>query len=193
VDAPPTLISRVTGVLIEPARRTGHLTMVTQAMVPRGDGRRQRPRDWSVVCRQDIRQRRARPRPRCGAGSQRVRIGSHLSTPAYSLSTRSGQRERRGGKYLTDTTGASATGFVPRLADHLPHNGRRRRRAHLHAWWVDNNRLDFPRGYHIEPSGGLRLPGFGVMSGHRALLAPAAATGSTQERLSALLWDQGQL
>jgi hypothetical protein len=26
---------------------------------------------------------------------------------------------------------------------------------HLYTpWWLDNKKLDFPRGYHIEPSGG---------------------------------------
>jgi choline dehydrogenase-like flavoprotein len=35
---------------------------------------------------------------------------------------------------------------------------------HLYTpWWLDNKKLDFPRGYHIEPSGGRRMPsaGFG--------------------------------
>jgi len=33
-------------------------------------------------------------------------------------------------------------------------------------WWLDNKKLDFPRGYHIELGGGRRgAPGFGIMGG----------------------------
>jgi choline dehydrogenase-like flavoprotein len=32
-------------------------------------------------------------------------------------------------------------------------------------WWLDNKKLDFPRGYHIEPWGGRDMPGYGFMSG----------------------------
>jgi choline dehydrogenase-like flavoprotein len=35
-------------------------------------------------------------------------------------------------------------------------------------WWLDNQKLDFPRGYHIEPWGGRGMPGAGFMGGvHR--------------------------
>jgi len=30
-------------------------------------------------------------------------------------------------------------------------------------WWLDNRKLDFPRGYHIEVGGGRRMPSFGFM------------------------------
>ncbi len=32
-------------------------------------------------------------------------------------------------------------------------------------WWLDNKKLDFPRGYHIEVWGGLGQPGYGFMGG----------------------------
>jgi choline dehydrogenase-like flavoprotein len=32
-------------------------------------------------------------------------------------------------------------------------------------WWLDNRKLDFPRGYHIEVGGGRRMPSFGFMGG----------------------------
>jgi hypothetical protein len=28
-------------------------------------------------------------------------------------------------------------------------------------WWLDNKKLDFPRGYHIEYYGGMGMPGYG--------------------------------
>ena len=70
------------------------------------------------------------------------------------------------GKYLTDTTGTDVVGFIPRLAGHVPHNEDGVGGAHLYMpWWLDNRKLDFPRGYHIEIGGGRRMPGFGVLGG----------------------------
>ena len=68
------------------------------------------------------------------------------------------------GRYLTDSTGASVTGFIPKLMDQIPHNEDGIQGAHLYIpWWLDNRKLDFPRGYHVELGGGLRMPsaGFG--------------------------------
>ncbi len=49
----------------------------------------------------------------------------------------------------------------------VPHNEDGAGGAHLYMpWWVDNKKLDFPRGYHIELGGGRRsAPGFGIMGG----------------------------
>jgi choline dehydrogenase-like flavoprotein len=70
------------------------------------------------------------------------------------------------GRYLTDTTGTSVAGFIPRLMDHVPHNEDGVGGAHLYMpWWLDNARLDFPRGYHIEIWGGLDVPTAGFGSG----------------------------
>ncbi|MBI2401970.1 MAG: GMC family oxidoreductase [Gemmatimonadetes bacterium] len=70
------------------------------------------------------------------------------------------------GKYLTDTTGTSVSGFVPALMDGVHHNEDGVGGAHLYMpWWLDNAKLDFPRGYHIEIGGGRGLPGFGVLGG----------------------------
>jgi choline dehydrogenase-like flavoprotein len=68
------------------------------------------------------------------------------------------------GKYLTDTTGAGVTGFIPKLMDGIPHNEDGAGGAHLFMpWWLDNSKLDFPRGYHIEIGGGRRMPNFGFL------------------------------
>src|SRR2546427_454702 len=63
------------------------------------------------------------------------------------------------GKYLTDTTGTDAGGFVPKLMDPIPHNHDGVGGLHVYMpWWLDNKKLDFPRGYHIEVWGGAGLP-----------------------------------
>jgi hypothetical protein len=48
--------------------------------------------------------------------------------------------------------------------DWMPHNEDGIQGAHLYIpWWVDNKKMDFPRGYHVELGGGRRMPsaGFG--------------------------------
>jgi choline dehydrogenase-like flavoprotein len=69
------------------------------------------------------------------------------------------------GRYLTDSTGTSMSGFIPAMMNGVPHNEDGASGSHLYMpWWLDNRSLDFPRGYHIELGGGRRMPGFGVMS-----------------------------
>jgi len=70
------------------------------------------------------------------------------------------------GKYITDTTGSDLAGFIPRLADGIPHNEDGVGGMHLYMpWWIDNKTLDFPRGYHIEVWGGRGMPSYGFMGG----------------------------
>ena len=70
------------------------------------------------------------------------------------------------GKYLTDTTGTSVRGFIPKMMNSVPHNEDGASGSHLYMpWWGDNKKLDFPRGYHIELGGGRRMPGFGTLGG----------------------------
>jgi len=66
------------------------------------------------------------------------------------------------GKYLMDSTGASLMGIVPKLADYIPHNEDGVGGMHLYTpWWANNKKLDFPRGYHIEMWGGRQMPSYG--------------------------------
>ena len=70
------------------------------------------------------------------------------------------------GKYLMDSTGTSVSGFIPKLMDGTPHNEDGVGGMHLYMpWWLDNKKLDFPRGYHIELGGGRRMPNAGFGSG----------------------------
>ena len=71
------------------------------------------------------------------------------------------------GRYLTDSTGLTVSGHVPKLADGVPHNEDGVGGMHLYMpWWLDNAKLDFPRGYHVEISGGRRgAPSYGILGG----------------------------
>ncbi len=68
------------------------------------------------------------------------------------------------GRYLTDSTGLGVTGFVPSMMSAPPHNCDGVGGGHLFMpWWLDNRKLDFARGYHIEIGGGRRMPSAGFM------------------------------
>jgi choline dehydrogenase-like flavoprotein len=80
------------------------------------------------------------------------------------------------GKYLTDTTGLSVSGFIPKLMNGVKHNEDGVGGMHIFMpWWLDNKKLDFPRGYHIEPGGGHGMPMFGFMGGIQNQLRAQAA------------------
>ena len=66
------------------------------------------------------------------------------------------------GKYLHDSTGSSRAGFVPGLTDRKRYNEDGVGGLHVYSpWWLDNSKLDFPRGYHIEYGGGMTQPSYG--------------------------------
>ena len=70
------------------------------------------------------------------------------------------------GKYLNDSTGADRSGFVPALMNRKRYNEDGVGGLHMYTpWWLDNKKLDFPRGYHIEYWGGMGMPGFGFGMG----------------------------
>ena len=69
-------------------------------------------------------------------------------------------------------------------------------------WWGDNKKLDFPRGYHIEPGGGRGMPSFGFMGGvhnhvrRRGLGQTPSGPRLRQDaqgRLPPVLWSDGRL
>src|SRR5581483_11886826 len=63
------------------------------------------------------------------------------------------------GRNLTDSTGLTVQAHIPKMADGVPHNEDGTGGSHLYMpWWLDNRKLDFPRGYHIELNGGRRAP-----------------------------------
>jgi choline dehydrogenase-like flavoprotein len=70
------------------------------------------------------------------------------------------------GKYLHDTTGSSRMGIMPELIDRDRYNEDGVGGLHVYTpWWLDNKKLDFARGYHIEYWGGMGMPGYGTGMG----------------------------
>ena len=153
-------------VLLPPALATGRLRIITNAMareVVTDDGGL--AAGVSYVDTKDRRDYEVRARIVVLAASAcetaRLLLNSN-SRASEGLANSSGVV----GKYLTDSTGLSVSGYVPALADGVPHNEDGIGGMHLYVpWWLDNKALDFPRGYHVELGGGRHAPSFGVLGG----------------------------
>lgn len=159
-----------TNVFILPAVRAGRLELITDAMVREVTvDAAGRATGVSYIDKSDGTDKRIDARivilAASACESARILLNSKSSRFPQGLANSSGVV----GRYLTDTTGVSVSGFIPAMADHIPHDEVAVGGAHIYMpWWLDNTKLDFPRGYHIEVYGGLGAPGAGFMGGiHR--------------------------
>ena len=67
------------------------------------------------------------------------------------------------GKYLHDSTGADRMAFVPALMNRKRYNEDGVGGMHVYSpWWLDNKKLDCPRGDHLEQWGGMGMPSYGT-------------------------------
>ncbi len=74
------------------------------------------------------------------------------------------------GKFLHDSTGADMGGILPKLVGRKRYNEDGVGGLHVYSpWWLDNKKLDFARGYHIEYWGGMGMPGYGFGFGMQSL------------------------
>jgi choline dehydrogenase-like flavoprotein len=159
-----------TNVLIAPALATGKLTLLTNAMAREvlvdASGR---ATGVAYIDKATGTDRRVRAKVVVLAASAletaRLLLNSKSSRFPNGLANSSGTV----GKYITDTTGTDVGGFIPKMMDHVPHNHDGVGGMHLYMpWWLDNAKLDFPRGYHIEVWGGPHVPSYDFMGGiHR--------------------------
>jgi choline dehydrogenase-like flavoprotein len=154
-------------VLLPPALATGRLTIVTSAMAREVTVDEQGLANGvSYIDKATNRDHHVRARivvvAASACESARLLLNSTSSKFPQGLANSSGVV----GRYLTDTTGTGVRGFIPRMMDGVPHNEDGASGAHLYMpWWLDNRKLDFPRGYHIEIGGGRRMPGMGTFNG----------------------------
>jgi choline dehydrogenase-like flavoprotein len=159
-----------TGVLLPPALKTGRLKILTGAMAREvmtdSEGL---ATGVSYIDTSDSREYQLKARivvlAASACESARLLLNSRSPRHPDGLANSSGTV----GRYLTDTTGTSVAGYIPALMDGVPHNEDGVGGMHLYMpWWLDNRKLDFPRGYHIEFGGGRDMPGYGIMGGiHR--------------------------
>lgn len=86
------------------------------------------------------------------------------------------------GKYLHDSTGAAMGGVLPHLMGRKRYNEDGVGGMHVYTpWWLDNKKLDFPRGYHIEYWGGMQQPAYGFGWGIENLNGKMQVHGKTKE------------
>jgi choline dehydrogenase-like flavoprotein len=155
------------GVLVDPALKTGRLTLITDAMVREVTvGKDGLATGVLYVDKASGTEKAVNARvvvlAASACESARLLLNSRSSRFPDGLANSSGVV----GRYLTDTTGTDVSGFIPKMVDHVPHNEDGVGGAHIYMpWWLDNSKLDFPRGYHIEVGGGLRVPSYGFMGG----------------------------
>jgi choline dehydrogenase-like flavoprotein len=152
-------------VLIPPARATGRLQIVADAMAREvtvdGNGLAD---GVAYIDKKTGFDNHVRARivvvAASACESARLLLNSKSAKFPHGLGNSSGNV----GKNLTDSTGLGVTGFIPKMMDMPPHNEDGVGGMHLYMpWWLDNKKLDFPRGYHIEISGGRRMPGAGFI------------------------------
>jgi choline dehydrogenase-like flavoprotein len=154
-------------VLIAPALQTGKLTLLTNAMAREVTvGPNGLATGVSYINKTTGTDEHVRAKVVVVAASAmetaRLLLNSKSAQFANGLANSSGIV----GKYLTDTTGAGVSGHIPSMEDHIPHNHDGVGGMHVYMpWWLDNKKLDFPRGYHIEVYGGAGQPGAGFGGG----------------------------
>jgi choline dehydrogenase-like flavoprotein len=153
-------------VLIRPALATRRLTLVTNAMAREVTiGKNGTATGVTYIDTRNGAERHVEAKVIVLAASAfesvRIFLNSKSSRFPDGLANSSGVL----GKYVTDTTGTGVTGTIPAMLDHVRHNDSGTGGSHYYMpWWLDNAKLDFPRGYHIEIGGGYGGPpsyGFG--------------------------------
>jgi choline dehydrogenase-like flavoprotein len=101
-----------------------------------------------------------------GCESARILLNSKSALFPGGLANSSGKV----GRYLMDTVGSSLMGQIPALENCPAYNEDGASGMHVYVpWWLyreqQAQRLDFPRGYHIELGGGRQMPAAGLFDG----------------------------
>jgi len=154
-------------VLLPPALDTGRLEIITGAMarevVTDSSGLAKGVSYVDVNTGQEV-QVRARTVVLAASACESARLLLNSKSPIHpnGLANSSGCV----GRYLTDTPGISVGGQIPKLESQPSYNEDGVGGLHLYIpWWLDNRKLDFPRGYHLEQWGGRGMPSYGFMGG----------------------------
>jgi choline dehydrogenase-like flavoprotein len=150
-------------VLVKPAIKTGNVDVIANAMArevltnEKGDAT-----GVSYVSKDDMQEYQVSARVvilAASAGeSARLLLNSKSAAHPNGLANSSNVV----GKYLHDSTGVAMGGVLPKLFNRKRYNEDGVGGMHVYSpWWLDNKKLDFPRGYHIEYWGGMGMPSYG--------------------------------
>jgi choline dehydrogenase-like flavoprotein len=170
-------------VLVKPAVMTGNVDMITGAMAREvltdNEGK---AKGISYVNKMD--------KQEYLINAKVVILGASTCETARLLLNSKSQKHPNGlanssgvvGHYLHDSTGAALGGVIPNLMGRKRYNEDGVGGMHVYTpWWLDNKKLDFPRGYHIEYWGGMSQPGYGFGMGTQGLNGKFKVNGKTKE------------
>jgi choline dehydrogenase-like flavoprotein len=170
-------------VLVKPAMATGNVDVITNAMAREVlTDKEGLATGVSYVNKEDLQEYQVQ-------GKVVILAASACETSRLMLNSKS-QRHPNGlsnssnvvGKYLHDSTGAGMGGYIPNLFGRKRYNEDGVGGMHVYSpWWLDNKKLDFPRGYHIEYGGGMDMPGYGIGMGTENMNGKYAVNGKKKE------------
>ncbi len=157
--------------LVQPAMKKGSVELYTNAMVREvTTDKNGRATGVSYISKEDRQEYQVRAKVvvlgASACESARILLNSRSSAHPNGLANGSGVV----GRYLHDSTGASRSALIPALLDRDRYNEDGVGGAHIYApWWGENQKLDFPRGYHLEFWGGMGMPSYGFGFGMEGL------------------------
>lgn len=150
--------------LVKPAMAKGKVELYTQAMVRSvTTDESGNATGVSFISKVDMKEYKLRSRVvvlgASACESARIMLNSKSKTHPNGVGNSSGMV----GRYLHDSTGADRMGIMPELIDRERYNEDGVGGMHVYTpWWLDNKKLDFARGYHIEYWGGMTMPSYGI-------------------------------
>lgn len=160
--------------LVIPAMKTGNLKVITNAVVREiltgSDGLAS---GVSYVSKDDMQEYQVKAKTVILAASTcesaRILLNSKSDRHPNGLANSSNVV----GKYLHDSTQGGGAVIIPQLMNRKRFNEDGVGSLHLYApWWLDNKKLDFARGYHLEIFGGMMMPSYGGYFGFEGAIVP---------------------
>lgn len=153
-------------VLIKPAMAKGKVDLYTHAMVRTvTTDETGKATGISYISKVDMKEYKIRGRVvvlgASACESARIMLNSKSKSHPNGVGNSSGMV----GRYLHDSTGADRMGILPEMIDRPRYNEDGVGGMHVYTpWWLENKKLDFARGYHIEYWGGMSMPSYGFGS-----------------------------
>ena len=153
-------------VLVKPAMKSGQVDLFTHSMVRKvTSDDTGKATGVSYVDKRDMQEYKLKARVvvlgASACESARIMFNSKSKIHPDGIGNSSGTL----GRYLHDSTGAGRSGIIPAMMDRKRYNEDGVGSNHIYSpWWLDNKKLDFARGYHIEYGGGLGMPSYGFGS-----------------------------
>ncbi|MGI8597952.1 MAG: GMC oxidoreductase [Chitinophagaceae bacterium] len=170
-------------VLVNPALKTGKVDMFTNALVREVlTDREGLATGVSYVSKDNLQEYRVKGKTVVLAASacESARLLLNSKSPRHPNGLANNSNVV--GKYLHDSTGAAVGGVLPQLFGRKRYNEDGVGGMHVYSpWWLDNKKLDFPRGYHIEYWGGMGMPSYGFGWGIEGLNGKYAVNGTQKE------------